>query len=113
MIIINEDQLISAVKQIFAEKKNKYIRVEETKQLLLAGGLTQKEAAKAISLAEANEVIRWSMPFTGEIDGEPCYQLLTDKDREINKWLAEESPKEQQPQKKPKKEKRERVNDDN
>jgi len=35
-----------------------------------------------------------SFPETDEIHGVKCYKLLTDRDREIDKWLAVDFPKE-------------------
>lgn len=93
----NEDQLISAVKQVFAEKKSKFCRVEEMKQLLTEQGLTQKEVEQAISLALPREVIRYCLPFVGDLSGEPCYELLTEEDREFDRELQNEFLKKRWP----------------
>lgn len=85
MITINEDQLASAVKQVFAKKKSKFCKVEEMEGLLAEQGLTSEEAEQAISLAIPKEVIRDCFPFVGDLHGDPCYELLTEEDREIEK----------------------------
>jgi hypothetical protein len=79
-------RLISAVKQEFDMKKSKYVRVEEMKKLL-EHSLSQEDAEQAISLAEANNVVRWCIPYTREIEGEPSYELLT---QEEVQWEEEE-----------------------
>jgi hypothetical protein len=91
---VNQDQLISAVRKVFAKKKSKYCRVDETRQLLLEEGLNPDEAEQAISLAEDNQVIRVCYPRADGIHGDESYELLTDRDREIDKWLEEEAWKE-------------------
>nr|MDO8100195.1 hypothetical protein [Candidatus Njordarchaeota archaeon] len=72
---------------MFDKHKSKYVKEDEMKQRLIEENLTQEEAEQAISLAEANEVIRWCLPYVGEIRGEPSYELLTEE--EI-KWQEEE-----------------------
>jgi hypothetical protein len=85
-----EDRLISAVKEVFDKTKGEFCKVDEMKRLLLEESLTPEEARQAISLSEANEVIRWCIPYTDEIRGEPCYELLTEEDRELEEELDEE-----------------------
>jgi hypothetical protein len=78
----HQNRLILNVKQVFDKKKSKYIKVDEMKQLLFEQNLTPDESEQAILIAKANDVIREVFPYTHEIDGEPCYELLTKEELE-------------------------------
>nr|MDO8100191.1 hypothetical protein [Candidatus Njordarchaeota archaeon] len=75
-----QNRLITAVKQVFNKTKKQFCKVDEMKQLLIEENLTPEEAEQAISLAQANDVMRKVFPYTHEIDGEPSYELLTEEE---------------------------------
>jgi hypothetical protein len=95
--MVDENRLISAVKQVFAKKNGKSCRVEEMKQILVEEGLTLEEAKQAISRAKSKDEMRVCFPYIDEMCGDECYELLTEEDREFDKQLEEEFMKKRWP----------------
>jgi hypothetical protein len=98
-----ENRLISAVRKVF-DKKGRNCKVEEMKQRLLEENLTPDEAEQAISIAQANQVIRSYVPDEDEIHEEPSYELLTEEDLKMEEELEEELESEKEYQRRKKKE---------
>ena len=80
---MNEDQLISSIREAFAEKKDKYYNTVQMQRKLVEKGLTPKEAMQAISISRAKQVIGMVYPPNREL----CYQLLTEEDRNLQNRL--------------------------
>nr|MDO8100194.1 hypothetical protein [Candidatus Njordarchaeota archaeon] len=80
---MSENQLISAVKQAFAENKSKYINTNEMERTLIEKGLTPKETIQALSLARAKQEVGMVYPPKREL----CYQLLIEEDRNLQDRL--------------------------
>jgi hypothetical protein len=94
---ISNDRLISSVKKAFEKARSKFCKKDEMLPLLVQEGLSPQEAEQAISLAIRDELIRMCYAYTDEIDGEPCYELLTDEDREFSEELHQEFLKKRWP----------------
>ncbi|WXG46089.1 MAG: hypothetical protein WED05_05405 [Candidatus Atabeyarchaeum deiterrae] len=98
MVAVNEDQLISTVKQVFTKTKSKFCKADKMEQLLVQEGLTPEEAKQAISIAEDKYVIRVSFPYIDErhgdhieeIHGDRCYEIVTKRDLEDDKEQEKE-----------------------
>ncbi|WXG46007.1 MAG: hypothetical protein WED05_04980 [Candidatus Atabeyarchaeum deiterrae] len=90
MTTINEEQLLSAVKRVFAKAKKKFCKADKMVELLIEEDMTPQEANHAISLAEDKEEIQVCYPYVDDIRGERSYMLLTEEDREIEEELDEE-----------------------
>jgi 2-oxo-4-hydroxy-4-carboxy--5-ureidoimidazoline (OHCU) decarboxylase len=85
------------VKQVFAKTKNKFFKADKMEPLLVEESLTPEEAEQAISLARDKKVIRASFPYIDDVHGDRCYEILTKKDREIDKELEKEFLKKRWP----------------
>lgn len=90
MAIINENQFLMVVKQVFNKAKKKFLKEDKILELLAKEGLTPEEAKQAISLAKRKKEIQVCFPYVDDIRGELSYMLLTDEDRRVEKEMDEE-----------------------
>jgi hypothetical protein len=96
--IRREEALISALTDVFKKTNSKFCAKDRMPSLLMEEGLTREEADESISLSLRRKLIRpcYTSP-TRKGKSTPCYELLTDEDKEFFEELHQEFLKRHSP----------------